>query len=614
MYAVSEQYKEQIQQQIRNPSFVRVTFGIIDPQAKDGAIILDDSSAPYSDSSFVKNETVIETRYDTLEHNQFILDNNSKHILGGASYGLYQGYVSGSVSDSDGYFLTPPVLSVTYDTTYDLAGVSLNFDEVRGDYCSEVRIVAYLSGAKVHDVTYDNLSIFFTSTQGVPNHDLLEVHFLRTSLPYKRVKLSYIGFGITKIYDDSVLINTEQNRKVDILSTVLPVGDFSFTFLDTSNEYNPENPVGLYQYLEELQPVRFEYGYELNDGTTEWILGGNNYTTGEVQFDSGNAIPKVTIKTNNALAYLDDIYFKGSYNPTGRTLYNLALDVLDGTGVSYDIDNSLNDITSFAPLPKDTVRNCLQLIANASMCTLDVSRTGAVQIKKAYSLEELIDSLDSPIIDVLDSQLFVLGQNGQTDFKFDKSNYYKSPKVDRIPPLKNVITSYRTFTPKTTSENLATVDVVSANQTQFFFDYDLAKDVVLSAGTGLTVNVAPVYYAYGCLVTLTGTGAVTITGKKIDVAENTITQNYNLTGNDCVVSNELITNSLLAKNYALWVGGVLTLKNEYNFENRGFPELDPMDKLYLETLYTPNQKVILTENKIVYSGALKGTSKMIIAE
>jgi len=346
----------------------------------------------------------------------------------------------------------------------------------------------------------------------------------------------------------------------------------------------------------------------------EWVLGGINYSTGDVTFVSQGTIPSVTIKTSNAIAYLDDLYIEGKYNPTGRTLYNLAVDVLEGRDVLYEIDPSLDSIISHAPLPRDTVKNCLQLIANAGMCTLDVNRSGKIIIGKNYSQSLLYDVNDSQIEDVNDSPLYTVETNGQSDFKFDKVNSYNIPVVKKIPPLRNFITSYFNYTVKPTSEELSKIEVSGANNTEYVFDYPISTLVNLTVGAGLSIIGTVDYYAHGCKVTLTGTGTVTITGRKVDVNEVSLTKAVNINGNDCDVVNELLTTSQDAKNFADWMSAVLVLNNEYTIENRGYPELDPMDKIYTDTLYTNNLRTIVTENNITFNGALRAVTKTIIAE
>ena len=57
---------------------------------------------------------------------------------------------------------------------------------------------------------------------------------------------------------------------------------------------------------------------------------------------------------------------------------------------------------------------------------------------------------------------------------------------------------------------------------------------------------------------------------------------------------------------------ILSLRNEYTFDNRGYCELDPLDNILLDTLYSNNLRTFVIENNIKYNGALSGSSKVLI--
>jgi hypothetical protein len=266
------------------------------------------------------------------------------------------------------------------------------------------------------------------------------------------------------------------------------------------------------------------------------------------------------------------------------------------------------------PLPKDTVRNNLQLIANASNCTLDVGRDGSIKILKKFSLEDLYDSANTLMLDSFDSVIKTQETASTTDFRFTNENIYNIPSTSKIPPLRNVVTTSRTYTVASTAKELAKVTLVGTSSPKtYFIDYNLATNVSVTLTGTLVASGVTKYYAYGCEITLSGSGDVVLNGKEIVFAETSISVNANLNGIDCIVSNQLITNSTWANNYASWVSSILVLNNEYAFANRGFVELDMGDLVSLDTLYTSQLPIIMTENNISFDGTLSGTSKAIIA-
>lgn len=585
MFNVSQDYKDQINNAIRNPSYLRVKFGLISPDQVADTTITDNGGVVYSDSSDLTNDTPISYTYDTLELHKFLLD--TSHQLATESYGAYQGYVSSAISDENCVFQAQPKIIGQYGSLYDFVGLTLRFDEVRNDFVAQFKVECFDGETSVYEKIFVINTSYIVLDESFPLHDRFELTFLKSSLPFKRVRLHYLGFGLTKTFDDSILINTKETKSVDLLSSVLPKGDFEFTFLDINSEYQPDNPDGIYSQLEALQPVKYEYGYELESGIIEWISGGTNYTTGEVGVDSSGKIPKVTFKTNNALAYLSDVYRKGLYSSVGVSLYDLAVELLSGTNLQYDLDASLQSIYTNAPLPVLPIRECLQLIANAGQCILDVDRSGTITMTKLNVLEV------------------------PTDFRFTFENMITVPSVSKLPPLKRIVSAYYDYAEGTVSETISEVQLDVATPTEFYLEHDPATETSLVVDGTLVISGTPEYYTEGCIVTLNGIGKVTITGKKLVIKENGVNKQVNSDGEDCDVRNQLITDADTIFGYMTWSAEMLAFKNEYSFENRGFPELDMADLVSLQTLYADNLQVVVVNNEIDYSGAISSKAKVI---
>ena len=85
---------------------------------------------------------------------------------------------------------------------------------------------------------------------------------------------------------------------------------------------------------------------------------------------------------------MSDNYFKVTFGT--KSLYDLAEEVLEDAELSalvnpilpWVIDESLKDIYTNAPLPIDTHKNCLQLIANAGMCKFYTDHNGTIRLEK----------------------------------------------------------------------------------------------------------------------------------------------------------------------------------------------------------------------------------------
>ena len=86
---------------------------------------------------------------------------------------------------------------------------------------------------------------------------------------------------------------------------------------------------------------------------------------------------------------------------------------------------------------------------------------------------------------------------------------------------------------------------------------------------------------------------------------------FNSIGERCPIENELITDEFHGAQYAEWIGDYVSRRNEYEFEERGFPELDVGDNLTLNTLFTEDVEGTLLSNEITFDGTLKAKSKIL---
>lgn len=598
MQTVSADYKAQIRQLLRNPSYIKIEFGIVDPQAPSDASISDNGGAYYSSSSDISYYYEVIDSYNTLEHNRFILD--GAHAFppkSGETPYVYQGYVGDRVSGQDGYFETPSVVTIDFLTTYfTFVGLTLNFDTVFGEHPRELNIIAYNDSVEVYNETrVTDQATNYVWEDSIPECNKIELISTRTGYGQRRFRLENVVFGIMKTFDNEDIETATWKRETDLINYKLPTHSFNFTIIDKDRAYDPELSGGIFAYLEEQQPINFQFGYELNDGSIEWIQGGNTFTSGEVSVTTEATIPKVSFKSVSTLSYLTKIYDEGLYYPsTGRSLYDLATDVLtfsqiplnsDG-GVRWSIDSSLASIYTMTPLPKLEVRSILQLIANAGRCVLDVDRNGNIQLEQHSSTVQ--------------------------DFIFTLGDIKNPPKTKKYPTLMGVDTSFTTVTMDDTISELGQFDVLSANATLLELEYELAYNVTATIGSGLTLVGTPEYFANMCRLVVTGTGIITLNGYKLNLTTQNVAKEFNLTGERCSISNSLLSNYADAMAYATWVGNYINRRNEYGIEDRGFPELDSGDEIAIDTLFTEDVGVTLIGTEITFNGAISGKSKLLI--
>ena len=587
MQTVSNDYKEQMNRRVRNASLMRVYLGVVNVQAADNATPISTDELHYSNVGGIATNQQVLATYATFEHNRMVLDGSQILPPTPAEPTVYyQGYISESISGLDRRFVTPPIVRI--DLAMPLGFIGLTFNFITHCYCypTEMDIVVYLGGSVVDTITIYPDNAQYTMEQPIPECDRIDLIFRETCFPYFRVRLEQIMFGVTKTFDANNLTTTSWERDVDLLSAKLPKEMFSFTALDIDKDYNPENAEGIWEYVEEGMPVLFEYGYTLDDGSVEWVLGGNYRTSGEITSISEGYISKVTFNSTSELTQLTGTAYKGVYRDVPITLYQLAINVLDHAGIAnYEVDEALQDIDVHLPMPAIPFKEALQLIANAGRAVLYTDRTGKIIIRRIDGVLQ--------------------------DFKLAHADIYKMPNIDKKPLLKSVETYYYGLQIDGSNVDLVSKTGLSyATPTEIRLIYEEATNLQVTT-TGLTVHGTPELYATNCIVVVSGTGTITIKGKRLNRSKIRVIHDVNNQGYVCPIENELLDNYDDAMAYAEWVADILELRNHYTVDNRGYPELDVLDEVLVDTLFSEDLEARIFYNKIEYNGAISGTTKYV---
>ncbi len=389
MQAVSTAYKEQIQHKFRNRSYVRVSYGVFNLIAGQQAKFADNGHTPYGNLN-LNDDILPDHDYATFEKDYWRAD-GKQFLLPAAGPYNYDGYVSEAVSGSDNTFAIDPTITVTFSDAQDIYGLTFTFPT--GQVPQEI---------KVNGTNYFPDSEKYVMPDRLEDVAQITIDFIKSPAAGRRVRLNRLQFGQTVYFGNKELIKTSFSSSVDFLSLSLTQKQFSFTIDNRQQIYNPLNPSGLYSYLSSQQPLKVEYGYELDDGSIEWILGDSLTSEGTPVTSDNQAI----FTAIDNLCRLTSMFQKGMYHPSGISLYDLAKEVLQDAGVEhYMIDDHLKSVFTRAALPVATHRECLQIIANAGQCILYTDRNGYIKLEIA---------LDPTI---------TIGDNGHTVFSDSDSAY-----------------------------------------------------------------------------------------------------------------------------------------------------------------------------------------------
>jgi hypothetical protein len=581
---------EQLKKPKRNLGFLKVKFNIVDPETNPD--LSSNSEEIFSDLDNIKETTIPQSKnYATLEKNFWLL-NDSQPIYG--SEELEQTYVSSYMSDKNCLFSDKACITLTSSVYLTTLGLTMVFDSIDKNYAKKLKVKAYRDSTMIMDKDYTLSSysdrLIFADNEELVRWNKIEIYFIESSLPYRRIRVNQLLFGIMETYTDENLISAESKEKTIMINSELPTHTFKFTIDNMNKLFNPDNPQGWYRYILQQQPISYEWGYQLDDGTIEWILGGKMLLTGSVEVGEN----QVSFSTTSLINYLTKVYKKGVYNSSGRSLYDLAVDVLEDSNIDssqYNLWSGLKSIKTDAPLPKLEARQLLQIIATTGNCILFTNRENVINIQPFN---------------------YVLNPDGMS-YDFITSN----PVVKVQSELHNTIIYINHYSKEDNVSELFKNESLEITGTKTIeIEYDLATDISATITGGTIVNAN--YYGRYAILKITNTGEDTISlkvsGKKINNSQTIDSKQFNDDGENIEYKNDLITQMVeSSKETKLkdFIGNWYNNRNIYSFENRGDIVKDTREIIPIETDFSNSLIGYLVENNINYDGAWSGNSVVV---
>ena len=590
MQSVSAGWKENQQKTLVNESFIEIQLGLTDPEAVESAVPIATDVAPFAHLDQVVSRGVRNiTPYATLERNLWVLD-GSKKVLPTANF-VDTSYVGNVLSNSDCTFTLNPVVELTFPRVFNsyLPGLIIIWDMAHGDYAVDFKITLYKEGVKgIEKTVTGNDTTRTVVDMDINEYDKIVVEILKWSSPRRRARIARIHLGKSITYERGDLFTTlTHSQEVDPLSAKMPKMSLKFSVSNVDDSYNPYNQAGISKYLVERQEIQVRYGYRIGSGV-EWIPGGTFYLSG---WDAPQNGLFANFEARDILEFMNGIFMKGVYRPSGISLKALAEEVLLDAGLPeredmlppWKLHSSLNSITTTAPLPLVRHSECLQMIANVAGCVMYVDREGFLRIEPAPT--------------------------SMTDYRVDNFNSYKRPEVALTKPLKQVDVSYYSFVVDAEVKEIYKGQLsVSGTETIQITYSNPAVETVATVGGGTLVSAT--YYTNACELEITASGVVeiTIVGKELKTSEAIVTVSTGEPGETQSVKNKLITSQSRATTVGNWVKEYLTNRRIVSLDWRADPRLDALDKILVQNKFGISP-LRVTEFTITYNGAFKGKGR-----
>lgn len=574
MQTVSSAYKSCMKAPLRNRSFISVNFGIFNDTLRSQAAFSHpaDTYIWYSNDSRVFSDGSEDFVYATLENNFFKVDGSQKFLPPeGYSYALENsGVVSQEIVDDGNVVFT---INFPQTTWY---GLTLDFGE---NYPTEFDII--FGGTTVQ--VRNNDSSVYVADRAFTNVSQIKIKFWTMATTGVRARLYNVKFGIGYEFGNDDIMDSSLTRSVSPISEFIPQYDFWVQLKNFDRYFDVDNPDSAINFLQANNRVSVQYGLELNDGTIEWVMG-QKLICNEWESDDKTA----TIRCVDVLRGLN-MEFPGTVYYEGGVSYGEMAEILleDGAGLDstdYVIPDEMYDYTTTLPIPRGTVKELLQIIANASQMTLMLDREGRIVFK---------DLLVPPT----------------PTFRLDKTDMLSYPKAKKQDPVKDFVVEYQRWQKNGTERNVLTEEITVASgeyKTYYFTDPNYAWRVTVDGNSYSIANFGD--YFITLYFGTAGTKTVDIYAKPYTVvkqqykySDSTVTEGRTLTW-----SNPLVDFENKAILLGLWLSNYYNSDIEYNYESRGNPELDPCDVIYQDNDYAAFMRVMVTEMVLNFKQSFRG--------
>ena len=435
-------------------------------------------SAPWHEFSSISDlhaGSVNALPYATYEPDFWLLDGSYKFMPEDGA-GVRFGLMSDALSDE--YGVIPllegfwPGIEILFSEPRDIPGLTFRFSAATGDYASYV-LVEY-SGADGGATYYHPDSAEWSTNDPRSGITLIRVRFMRTSRPYRRMRVQAIDFGDLVWFEGDAVREATVVEECAPLSDELRAGALDLRLWSDDAQFSVLNPQGDYFDLRERQPIAV---HETVDGSRR-LMGVYYLDAWENQSEN-----EISFSCTDILGLMDRMPTRGGLWTSGIAVEDLLESLLPPAGVPYVLDEALEGALITGWIPAGTLRQALQQIAFAIGASVHTSRMWSLLIEPC----KLAASEDA-------TSAIARGEKGAQQ------------SVVLRPQIAGVEVTAHSYLPGT-QEHTALDASLSAGTYEITFDRPLHT---LSA-SGATITTSSANYAR---LHVAAPGAVTLTGKE----------------------------------------------------------------------------------------------------
>lgn len=346
---------------------VTIRYGDVAPEAKEN-FVPTASESKFDTLAQLQQYNLNFTNYaNPCELYQTVLDGTASafpSVPEQANLGLW----SRQLSNDDGTFTTPIVLTLTSNGQYSSQGLTFTFDTYNQIYPTHINIKWYRNGQLIVDDGksmnidfYPNNAFYFCRNK-VNNYDKVIIEFYSLNMPKNRLKLRVIDYGYGTFFYGDELRGVKLIQEIDPISAEISINTADFT-LDSKSD--------------------MEYSFQAKQPLSVYFNGELKATT-FVKKSTRKAKRLWSIQSEDYIGLMDSIpYYGGIY--TNKNAVELLTDIFTVAKVPYSIDAVFADAVVTGYIPYTTCRDALMQVAFAIQAVVDTSNSDVV---KVFALED----------------------------------------------------------------------------------------------------------------------------------------------------------------------------------------------------------------------------------
>jgi hypothetical protein len=358
-----------------------ISFGLYAMAIKQDMTSACDDLQLFSKLLDLKTGGITSRPYITYEPSYWLLDGGYK-FRPSEDIDIHVGLMSLSMSDENGDFTIPPVLTITFGSTHTTTGIILHFSQYTEDFANDVDISFYDENDDPirTDNYYPITSWEFSTEQGVENFKKIIITFNSTNKPYRYLRLKIIDFGELMYFTNADIMSANIVEEINPLSVELPINTLELKLFSSDPTFSIVNPTGDYYDLQYKQPLDV---YE--------IMGNETVYIGQFYLNTWEnpSSTEILFKCVNKIGILDTVPCMGGIWLTPINIGDLIDNLMTNIGVPYELDTNLNDVEIKGWLPVCSYRQALQQIAFAAGAYITCSRSNVVRIVQMELASEL---------------------------------------------------------------------------------------------------------------------------------------------------------------------------------------------------------------------------------